>query len=254
MREKKGGIPLSKIIKGFEQPSLSHYDFRILSDEAGEKRKAFHPGEDGFSPWHDVASGGPDPSSVLDDLEETIQNRLLELERRAQEIEEEAYTKGYAQGERDGYAVGEKRVQIVTERVKKLFTTLENLPQRVFADYRRWLVSTSIAIARKIVGSELSINPEAVSLLVKEILDDVEPHHSLTLYMHPKDMEILAKGMDLARWNGDGQRSFLLKGDSGLERGGCRMESDLQSIDASLETRFAQLEQLLDEDGSTRDA
>jgi flagellar biosynthesis/type III secretory pathway protein FliH len=38
---------------------------------------------------------------------------------------------------------------------------------------------------------------------------------------------------------------FSLKTDAGLTPGGCRLESDLQLLDATLETRFASLEETL---------
>lgn len=236
---------MSKIIKSFEDSPIAYYDFRVLHGGLQEESDDRSPDRIVFNPWNAGRIAEPDGSDVLDDIEATIQSRLLEIERRGQEIEEEAYTRGYAQGERDGYAVGEKSMQIVKDRMEKLLANLESIPEKVLKDYRGWLVSASMAIARKIVGMELEINPLALTALAERLLDEARPHHTLTLYIHPKDFEVLSKAMDLEKWKEEAGRPFLLKTDPRMERGGCRLESDIQAIDAGLETRFSALEQVL---------
>ena len=100
-------------------------------------------------------------------------------------------------------------------------------------------------MARKIVGIELATQPQALIPLVDELLDEAEAHQSLTLFLNPKDLELLAKNMDVKKWAEETRHTFHLRTDSSLERGGCRIESDIQHFDATLETRFSLLEQTL---------
>ena len=51
---------------------------------------------------------GPGPAEPEIDLEDVFRKKLLELERRGQEIEKEAYGRGFAQGEKDGLEYGRK--------------------------------------------------------------------------------------------------------------------------------------------------
>lgn len=237
-------MPLSRIIKDPEETPFMTYDFQVLQRE---RTTASFPGfsaKGGFFPKTGIVDSDLD-AGLLDDMEAAVQNRLLELERRAQEIEEEAYTKGYAQGEKDGFEVGKKSMLIVKDRIERLLAGLEELPQRVFRDYREWLLSTSLSIARKIVGIELCTQPQALMPLIGALLDEAETHQTLTLCLNPKDLELLEKHMDLKQRSEEVQHPFNLRTDNSLERGGCRIESDIQLIDATLETRFSLLEQAL---------
>lgn len=235
---------MSKIIKDPEETPFTTYDFRILQRERPTASISGFSAEDGFFSRSGIADGEFD-AGLLDDVEAAVQNRLLELERRAQEIEEEAYAKGYAQGEKDGFEVGRKSMLIVKDRIERLLAGLEGLPQKVFNDYREWLLSSSFAIARKIVGKELSTRPEALVPLIDTLLDEAEAHQTLTLSLNPNDLKFLEKHMDLKQRSREARHPFSLRTDSSLERGGCRIESDIQLIDATLETRFSLLEQTL---------
>ncbi|NTU48879.1 MAG: hypothetical protein HGA84_07740 [Syntrophobacteraceae bacterium] len=236
---------MSKVIKGLEEPPLTPYDFRVLTRGNPSRSFPAFSTKGGSLSWNGRHDNDLDPGMSFNDVEAVIQNRLLELERKAQEIEEEAYAKGYAQGEKDGYEVGKKSILIVKDRIEKLLAGLEDLPRRAFKDYRDWFLFASLAMARKIVGIELSTQPQALIPLVDELLDEAEAHQSLTLFLNPKDLELLAKNMDVKKWPEETRHAFHLRTDSSLERGGCRIESDIQHFDATLETRFSLLEQTL---------
>jgi flagellar assembly protein FliH len=184
-----------------------------------------------------------EPEEVQIDVEEVFRKRLLELERRGQEIEKEAYGKGFAQGERDGLEYGQKSVQIVKAQLEGIAKNLEELPGKIQMDYRNWLVQTSIRLARQIVQQELRMSPEVVADTVGDLLAEAEESSTMTVYLNPQDIEFIEKRADLdLKANG---KHFTVKSDRNLERGGCRLESDIQLLDASIETRFNNLEKLL---------
>ncbi len=237
-------MPLSKIIKDPEETPFTTYDFQVLQRQHHTVSFPGFSDKGGFLSSTGIVDSNLDPG-LLDDVEAAIQNRLLELERRAQEIEEEAYSKGYAQGEKDGFEVGKKSMLIVKDRIERLLAGLEELPQKVFNDYRDWLLSSSLSIARKIVGIELSTQPQALAPLIDALLHEAEAHQTLTLCLNPKDLDLLEKHMDLKQRSEEARHPFNLRTDDSLERGGCRLESDIQFIDATLETRFSLLEQTL---------
>lgn len=86
--------------------------------------------------------------------EELYRRKLLTVERRTQEIERDAYSQGFAQGEKDGYDYGQKSVQVVKSQLERIAQNMEALPAKILQDYRDWLIQTSIRIARQIVNRE----------------------------------------------------------------------------------------------------
>ena len=175
------------------------------------------------------------------DVEETIRLRLLEAERKAQELEKEAYERAYAQGQKDGFEYGQKSMEVVKKQLERILSGIEEGQQRVFQDYRQWFISNCLGVARQIIGRELEANPDFSIRLIESLLEEAQAHSSLTLYLHSKDIHVLQKHGDFQALSD--KHSFALKADETLERGGCRIESDLQLFDASLETQIKNFRQ-----------
>ncbi len=177
------------------------------------------------------------------DPEEVYRQKLLELERRTQEIEKEAYGKGFAQGEKDGFEYGHKAVQVVKSQLERLAGSMDRLPEKVLQDYRSWLVRMSLKIAKHIVKREVRMSPEIVAEMVNALLQEAEEHSTLTVYVSPQDMEFMEKRAELTL--SANRKHFTMKADRELGRGSCRVESAVQLIDASLESQFENLEKHL---------
>jgi flagellar assembly protein FliH len=185
----------------------------------------------------------PAPVEPEIDMEEVFRKRLLELERQGQEIEKEAYAKGFAQGEKDGLEYGQKSVQVVKVQLEGIARNLESLPGKICLDYRNWLVQTSLRLARKIVQRELRITPEIVADTVSDLLAEAEDSSSITVYLNPQDLEFMERRADLDL--NANAKHLLIKTDRTLERGGCKLESEVQLLDASIETQFKNLDKFL---------
>lgn len=183
------------------------------------------------------------PPEPREDVEEIFRKRLLELERRAQEIEKEAYAKGFASGEKDGFEYGQKAVQVVKTQLERIASTLEETPAKALFDYRDWLIRTSLKIARQVVRKELLVSPEIISRTVAALLEEAEEHTTLTVYLNPQDLEFMEKRAELDL--SANRKHFVLKANKNLERGDCRVESAIQLLDASIESQFANLEDFI---------
>lgn len=179
--------------------------------------------------------------------EELYRRKLLELERRTQEIERDAYSQGFAQGEKDGLDYGQKSIQVLKSQLERIGQNMEALPAKILKDYRDWLIRTSIRIARQIVEREIRTSPEIVADSVNDLLEAALEHSTLTLYLNPHDLEIVEKRTDLNR-KADAKH-FAIKADRDLERGGCRIESAVQLLDASISSLFENLEKRMTEEG-----
>jgi flagellar assembly protein FliH len=183
------------------------------------------------------------------ELEETIQERLLDAERRAQEIEREAYEQGYAQGLKDGTDFGRKGMLVTQEHMEKILAELQSLPAQILLDYRNWLVASCIAISRHVIQKELRTRPQVLHKLIQNLLEEVEPSQSLTLTLHPQDLEMLTRHTSFRAPTEGSEHAFIVKTDPRLERGGCCIESDIQRIDAGIDTQLRRIEQELKAEG-----
>jgi flagellar assembly protein FliH len=218
---------LSNLLKKNLDSEVPAFGFSAIQ-KGGEEKQVF-----------DVEEQEPPDTSP----EQLFRTKLLELERQTQEIEKEAYGKGFAQGERDGFEYGNKAAQVIKAQLERIAETMETMPGKVLSDYREWLIRTSMGIAERIINREVRISPQIVADIVKALVDEAEEHTTLTVYLNPNDFDLIEKKTDLALFAD--RKHCALKADKGLDRGGCRVESAIQLLDASLATKFENLEKYL---------
>ncbi len=232
---------MSNLLKKNLEPEIAVFGFPLIQEDQsdGETIEPIEPEEEQV----------PEPQISSEELH---RRKLLELERHTQQIERDAYSQGFAQGEKDGFDFGQKSVQVVKSQLERIAQNMEALPAKILQDYRNWLIQTSISIARQLVNRELRTSPEIVADTVRTLMEEAEAHGVLTVYLNPNDLEIVEKRADLTL-GADGKH-IALKADRDLERGGCRVESEVQLLDASIARLFENLEKKLLGAASSRNA
>jgi|GEM_PF-815173 len=261
-------MPLSKVIKANQKAEVLTFDFREICDGMGAllHQAPSQPGEVEGSqgqaepqpvedpPEQPEPPQPPEPEipqpDPLKDLEETIQKRLFEAEQKAKAIEKEAYEKGYAQGVKDGTEYGRKNMAGTKEHLEQVLAGLKKLPEKIFSDYRQWFVSTCMALAKQIIRRVVEAYPECLLDTIERLVGEAEDSSSLSVYLNPKDLELLEQYADLKKITEHAERSFTLKPDPKLERGGCVVESEIQLVDATIAMQLARLEEAFLREGA----
>ncbi len=239
---------MSKIIKGAPRQFEEIVPFDFVQLESQRKKAPSHAQN-----RIGMLSGAQEEPDPVDDPEARMRGLFLEAERKAQELEEEAYRKGYEQGQKDGFEFGLKSMSIVKEHLEGLLDQFQTLPETLLQEYRDWLIEMCLGISRRIVRRELETDSSQLSQLIDNLLSEAAEEHTLTVYVHPHDLDLLEKHLDLKSTSERTGRTFSLKADPRLDRGGCRLESDIQLFDASIEKQFAFIEKALRNDGSDSD-
>lgn len=95
----------------------------------------------------------------------------------------------------------------------------------------------ALQLARQVLRSELQLAPAHVLRVAGEAIEAVvQSATQLTVYVHPQDLPLLAEALqDLLE-----SRGARLLAHPEIERGGCRVESDVGGVDARVATRWAQ--------------
>lgn len=229
--------PLSKIIKGSGSEGIEPYDFHEMQPSAST---VVFPGQGvGKSPDPPADSvEEKDEGPSEEEREAAIRARLREAERRAQEIEKNAYEKGYAQGQKDGFEYGIKSASVVKEQLQALLNAMSLLPEQIHRDYRDWFVSASLAMAKKIVLQEIAADPGTLVRMIEDLLMEAQADQNMVIFISRKDHELLKKHEGFEAWMAGKSGSVSVKSDPGLKVGSCRLESSVQFLDASVETQL----------------
>lgn len=163
-----------------------------------------------------------------------------------QDAEQKAYCRGFGDGERKGHELGEQAgLESAMQKLESLLTgghkligELGDLHRQTCHDVEADLVQLALAVARKIVGREVSLGPEAVSRIIRQALGRVEHAGRITIKLNPADLELLAdiKPQLLSGLSEVGRAAF--EADEGIARGGCLIETDGGEVDARIERQF----------------
>ena len=146
---------------------------------------------------------------------------------------------GYQEGYRDGMVAleGFKKsyASQVSARVGQL---LENFDARLCAlegEMAQALARATVLLARQVLRDELRAHPQHVASVAREAVSAmVSSARQVVVRVHPDDLPLVEEGAREVLQ----ARGARLLGDPGLQRGGCRVESDAGTVDATIDARW----------------
>ncbi len=110
---------------------------------------------------------------------------VLASAHRIETSERDGYEKGFAAGEKAGYAIGEQKAQVIVGKLEALLGEVAALKERLVADLEPHVVALSFAIARRILLRELTVTPEEIVKIAREALKKVDRSGRITITVHP---------------------------------------------------------------------
>ncbi len=162
---------------------------------------------------------------------------------------------GYQDGYRDGLTALEGFKQSfaaqATAQVGSLVQGMNQAFDALEARMADAVAATAVRLARQVLRHELTVQPEVVARVAGEAVQAVLlSARQIAVHVHPQDLPLVAEGAgELLQ-----SRGARLVAEPTLQRGGCRIESDLGAVDARIEVRWAQAAGALGQDLGWHDA
>lgn len=153
-------------------------------------------------------------------------------------IEREAFTKGYAQGERAGNEAAAARGEVMLRRLAQTLDELQSLRGDLVRRTEREVVELALAMARKVLQREVSLDRELMLAMARVALDRLADAATASIRLHPEDyaMTVAARGSTTVSSHG-----VQIVADPAVGRGGCVVQSEFGSVDVGI---TAQLDEL----------
>jgi flagellar assembly protein FliH len=224
----------------FESPSVSRKGNKadFVSLRMGEKEDAaFIPLEQGgdFSGKRREA----------DDI-------LKEAHGKSAMIEQEAYEKGFSQGEKDGLELGEKKALKVIENIENLFIELSRMKNEIIRQHEREIVGLIFAIAKRIIQHRIESDEGIVKEVVFKAIELAPEKSEVTLRVNPEDFDYIEKQRPEFFTKFSELKSITITSDSSITRGGCLLETPYGDADARIETQLERVYQSLEGAGNLK--
>jgi len=162
------------------------------------------------------------------------QQQGLELKIREVELAaEQRIREAHLRGRQEGEAAAVQQFQTKVEQMAAILQSTAGLRARFRRESEEDLVKLSIAIARRILRRELSVDPGALKGIVKACLEKLEARQVHRIRLHASMAGALSPHLDSA---------VPLIGDPHLGPGEVRIETDQGEIDAGIETQLGEIE------------
>ena len=206
---------------------MSSMSSKLLREERGVEPMAWRrvgPEDDGrfLTPDGPLTLG-----SAGQEGERVIEQRLRE-----------AHTDGLREGEAAGQRRATAELQPVIERLVRSIDEISGLRPRLRREAERDLVQLALAIARRILARELSVDPDAMRGLVLGALEKLRSQEISRVRVHPAQEPVVTACLRQTITD----RTVEVIADPACERGAVVFETERGSLDASVESQLQEIE------------
>ena len=194
--------------------------------------------------WHDLQPKTYTSSfqKILKDLEAKL---LKQAKEKALLIEKESYEKGFVQGEKDGFEVGQRRLEPMIHQFENILLELERQQKDLYRIYEKEMLQLALSMGKKLFHDGVLFHEEAIIATLQEAFQQVIDRKRIVVHLHPMDHQYLLNhpgGFPFLHEEGEGVRIIV---DSSISRGGCLLETSFGEIDATLESQFDEIVSLI---------
>ncbi len=180
----------------------------------------------------EVAQAHQTAARILADAQKEAEALISKARVEAEAIRAEAREGGY----REGLAEWEARLAEMRAAL-----------DQALRDATPQIAHLAVRIAEKILRKHLDTDPESIVPMVQEALATTRGYRGgfFIIRVHPDDVAALEGARERLLQLNPSWEALQIVGDDRMARGGCRIESDFGTIDASLETQLKAIEYLL---------
>lgn len=183
-------------------------------------------------------------ASIEGKIEEQALIRLKEVQEKAYQ---EAYELGLVEGREKAYEDVKGDLVERLDKIDSLLATFEVVKEKLLADNEAHLMKLLFQVASRIALREIKDNESSIVEVIRQALEDAQSEERITLRLAQRDLEFIE---DL-RSRSSRDTSFLerlkLEPSESIKEGGCILETNYGSIDATIEERLERVWKALEE-------
>lgn len=156
------------------------------------------------------------------------------LEQGLEEGRKRGYDEGLAKGTEEGLKAGQASIEAQVERLSQIFDSLSRPLQQQNEALEGMLVKLVTQLAHAVVRAELTDRTDLLTHTIDDALALIPAYDGqIQLRLNPGDQVALAEIAEQQNWK--------LIADDSVTAGGCLLQAGSCRVDASVETRFAQI-------------
>ena len=172
-------------------------------------------------------------------------------ERRSQDAEEaeQARKLGYQNGYREGILKADEEVRQeyagMIEEASGVLEQAYRLKTQIVQEAEPFLIELSAAIAEKVIGRQLTLEPDFIRDMARSVLSRRREKGVVTLCVAPQHFAYFHEAREELLLAVDSQAELVILPDSTVADYGCVVRTEFGSIDARIDTQLKEIKQAL---------
>jgi len=190
------------------------------------------------------------PVGIVSDSQRTEvvdEDSVEDAQGKAVLLEQEAYENGFAQGERDGFELGEKKAAKFVEKIENLFMESIPLKEEIIKQHEKEILDLIFVIAGKIAHHQIESDAGTVKDTILNALELSVQKSKIVIRVNPKDYDFVEKLRPDLFMKFNEVKSIIISSDQSISRGGCFLETPGGDVDARVEAQLEKIRQSLEE-------
>ena len=169
------------------------------------------------------------------EVQDLVNVKLSEMQDQAQK---DGYAKGLEEGKAKAYADFSKVLEEKAANFEKILQELSSIRETLALAHEGQIVQLCFKIAKSMAMHEISIQPELILELIKDVVKDFQNEDKLQVFVSTEDQEFVENNLKeiVNKFNVDAK--IKVETDAKIQKGGCRLVANMSAVDATIETRM----------------
>ncbi|MEG6520907.1 FliH/SctL family protein [Desulfotomaculum sp. 1211_IL3151] len=194
-----------------------------------------------LSPEELLATARKQAEEILDragqEAERLQRQTLAEAEKEAQQLKEQAKQTGWQEGITASEAEAARIRQQASDVLRQAKEIYEQTLERMEAE----IVDLAVDMAERVVLTQLAVEPHTIMEIARECINFIKNKPLVNLYVNNADYHMVQEGKNELLQGLPGKVEMNILVDNDITPGGCRIETDQGTVDATLETRWQEV-------------
>lgn len=192
-------------------------------------------------------------TNIIDDAKKMYLRIIEEANFEAQKIldianqeREEIHLNSAEQGNAEGYAAGLAQglnnAESIIQQAAEIKLLLDNRNKQIYKEAEVEIMEMVLDIARKVIGEELTQNPNILVSLIKKALEKCAFKEKLTIRVSEQDYDYVNDNKDRIVMLAEGINDLEIICDKALKTGSCIVETQAGEINSGITVQLNEIE------------
>jgi flagellar biosynthesis/type III secretory pathway protein FliH len=190
----------------------------------------------------------PSAEEILAAAQEQAEHVLLHAQQEAERLRQDAHVQGLANGREEGRAQAKQDMLPALVSFAQMGQSLIVLEEQLVERFTPHLVRFALDLAEKVIGKAVAEDPGIIASVLERARAELPQARTVRIWLHPLDQQVLTECRPDLIWVGEkGGRTVEVCSAEDIERGGCRVETEMGVVDATIPVQMQELRrQMLD--------